>query len=229
MPHHGCLSLCTAGAGDKARLLGGWCQAHRCPGWPWGWEMARGAGEGQCTKAVLPGLGGLAELGSHCPGTHSLQWGNTTDQRCSLLCCLPRAPGDTQGSQSDTFGLCHIPICSLTSQITRSVVWHDSPILWLLVALGWSQARSPPHHPGLPVASLVFLRQLSLFKAEDKSFLCMPWVALCCTPPPHRPIPTPSKSGCGLDVPTTAGTEGAQPWLTPGPTSLAHFISLGQD
>ena len=48
----------------------------------------------------------------------------------------------------------------------------DFPVLWLLVALGQSQAGSPPHHPGLHVASPVFLRQLSLFKAGDKSLLC---------------------------------------------------------
>lgn len=78
---HARLFLCIAGAGDKARLLGGCCQTHRCLGWPGAVKCHGGLGRGWCTKAALPGLGGLVELGSHCPGSHSLQWGNTTGHR----------------------------------------------------------------------------------------------------------------------------------------------------
>lgn len=72
--------------------------------------------------------------------------------------------GHTGQPECDTFGLCHVPMCitSLTSEITKSVVWHDFPILWLLAALGWSEARSPPHHPSLPVASPVSQAVVSL-------------------------------------------------------------------
>lgn len=76
---HARLSLCIAG--DKARLLGGCCQTHRCLGWLGAVKCHGGLGRGWCTKAALPGLGGLVELGSHCPGSHSLQWGNTTGHR----------------------------------------------------------------------------------------------------------------------------------------------------
>lgn len=105
---------------------------------------------------------------------------------------------------------------------------HDFPVLWLLVALGWSQARSPPHHPGLPVASPVSQAAVSLQGWGQIPSVCALSGSVL-HPLTSQTIPTPSKSECGLDVPTTAGTEGAQPWLTPGPTSLAHFISVGQD
>lgn len=175
------------------------------------------------------GLRGLVELGAHCHGTHSLLWGNTTGQACSLLCCLPCTVPELLGMhpESDSFQLCHVPISSLTR----------GPGLWSGTGLsnpspgglGQSQAHSPPHHPGLCIASPVFLRQLSLFNARDKSLFCVPWIALCSTTPPHRPSPLPAGLHTGLDVLPTAGTEDAQPWCAPGPTSLAHFISVGQD
>lgn len=140
-----------------------------------------------CTKAVLPGLLGLVELGSHCPGTHSLQWGREHHRPEMLPPLLPplHSPsswGHRGHPESDTFCLCHVPISSLTAQMNRSVVWH-----MIFQSCGsWSPWDSHRHVPLLitQVTAWLLAAQaiVSLQGCGQIPSLCLGWL---CAAPPH--------------------------------------------
>lgn len=122
-PRQGCLSLCTAGAGDKARLLGAAAKLTSVWAGQGAVKWHRGL-EGQVHQGCAAWPWALVELGLHCLGSHSLQWGNTTGHRDAPSSAASPAqslsswghtghPLGIQQPESDTFGLCHVSISSL--------------------------------------------------------------------------------------------------------------------